>query len=79
MKNDLVRPLEVLPGHLSFAMQLSEATINNRVYRGTIPAPDGRLVFNQKAWRLSTIHAWRPDVARVVEQLLAIQPVPKDG
>jgi hypothetical protein len=58
---------------LSCALQLSEATIKTYIREKKIPRPDAHSNVGQaKLWRLSTIRAWRPDVADTVELLLKI-------
>mgnify|MGYP003375348488 CR=1 FL=1 len=67
-------PAVVTVNHLTAALGCSTGSINQYMLLGKIPQPDVRGRSNQKFWRLSTIRAWRPDVADIVSELIRLLP-----
>ncbi len=49
--------------HMVCLLGCSAATLNRHIAAGLVPRPDGRAKDYGKLWRLSTIRAWRPDLA----------------
>ena len=64
----------VTVNHLTAALGCSTGSINKYLLLGQIPQPDARGQSNAKLWRLSTIRAWRPDVAEIVSELIRLLP-----
>ena len=69
-------PAVVNAMHLAAATGCSVATLNNRISTGQFPPCDARGRGNAKLWRLSTLNAWRPDVAAAAAELVARKPIP---
>ena len=66
---------------LCAALQRGEQSIHLAIRRGKIPlyskSPNKRRTA-MRAWRLSTIRAWRPDIAARCEAILAaLETIPK--
>ena len=61
--------------HLTAALACSPGSLNKALLLGKIPQPDVRGRSNAKLWRLSTIRAWRPDVADIVAELIVLLPM----
>ena len=53
----------------------SLATLNKHITAGHIPQPDARAIGNAKLWKLSTLRAWRPDVADAAKDLINRKPI----
>ena len=54
---------------LAAALGVSTNLISRRVKNGTLPAPDAALWLKRPtSWRLSTLKAWRPDIAARLER-----------
>ena len=68
-------PSLVAAHHLTAAMGCSPGSLNKLLLLGKIPPPDVRGQFNAKLWKLSTIRAWRPDVADTVGKLIPLLPI----
>jgi len=64
--------LVVRPTHLQLALNCSDRTMGLYLQKGHIPPPDGRSMAGLKLWKLSTIRAWNPAIARDIERLLAL-------
>ena len=62
--------------HLQSVLGVSSATISTGIDRGDIPPPDVRTCGNARTWRISTLRAWRPDIAEKIETLLQNNVVP---
>lgn len=61
---------------LAAVLAVSSDTVARRLARGELPSPDFR-ARNRLGWRLSTLHAWRPDVAaRCAALLKALEEIP---
>ena len=69
-----IDPPVVRAPHLATILGCSVATLDDRLSRGKIPRPDTRGNGNCKLWRVSTIRAWRPDIADAVAALARIAP-----
>ena len=67
-------PAVVTVNHLTAALGCSTGSINKYMLIGQIPQPDVRGQSNAKLWKLSTIRAWRPDVADIVSELIRLLP-----
>jgi len=61
---------------LACVLACSSATLSKRITAGQVPTPDCRSNGNQKIWRLSTLRAWRPDVADACAVLITRKPLP---
>ena len=64
----------VTVNHLTAALGCSTGSINKYLLLGQIPQPDARGQSNAKLWKLSTIRAWRPDLADIINQLIVLLP-----
>ena len=64
--------LVVRPVYLQLALNCSDRTMALYLQKGHIPPPDGRGNAGLKLWKLSTIRAWNPELARDIERLLAL-------
>ena len=49
--------------HMVCLLGCSSATLNRHIAVGLIPRPDAIAKGDGKLWKLSTIRAWRPDLA----------------
>lgn len=64
--------------HIQLALGISMHTVARRMREGRIPPfdrldrPFGKL---RQFWSLSTIRAWRPDVADFITPLLDLKPI----
>ena len=71
-----IDPPVVKTVHLICALGVSAGTLTKYLSLGQIPPPDVRGNGNLKLWKLSTIRAWRPDVADVCAVLICRVPIP---
>lgn len=68
----------VEPAHLQLALGLSPRAVAAQILKQKIPAydrisrPMGKI---RQGWKLSTIRAWRPDIADFIRPLLELHPV----
>ena len=60
--------------HMVCLLGCSSATLNRHIAAGLIPRPDARAKGDGKLWRLSTIRAWRPDLADDLAAMASRQP-----
>ena len=61
---------------LACVLACSSATLSKRITAGQVPPPDNRANGNLKLWKLSTLRAWRLDVADACAALLNRKPIP---
>lgn len=61
--------------HMGCLLGCSNNTLNRYMALGKVPRPDARTTGNGKLWRLSTLRAWRPDVADAAADLIAREPI----
>lgn len=71
-----IDPPVVTSYHLSCLLGFSTASLSKRVAAGQVPRPDARTNGNAKLWKLSTIRAWRPDIADAATDLINRRPIP---
>lgn len=62
--------------HLLSALGISAGTLIKYLSLGQIPPPDLRGNGNLKLWKLSTLRAWRPDIADACAAAVARKPIP---
>lgn len=61
---------------LCAALNVCNAQLRNMIKTGEVPPPDFYQHGKHSYWRLATIHAWRPDVARVISSIHAAADLP---
>lgn len=61
--------------HLLCVLGCSHNSLNVYLKDGRVPQPDARGYGNGKLWRLSTLHAWRPDIADAALDLVNRPPI----
>ena len=71
-----IDPPVVTPTILACVLGCSSATLNKYLTTEKIPQPDLRAYGNMKLWKLSTIRAWRPDVAEAAAELVSRKIIP---
>ena len=71
-----IDPPVVTPTILAVVMGCSSATLIKYLSAGQVPRPDARTNGNAKLWKLSTIRAWRPDIADAATDLINRRPIP---
>lgn len=64
---------------LACVLACSSATLSKRITAGQVPTPDARANGNLKLWKLSTLRAWRPDVAAAAAELVSRKTIPLDS
>ena len=61
---------------LGCLLACSSSTLIKHMAAGLVPRPDARGHGNAKLWKLSTIRAWRPDIADAAVDLISRRPIP---
>ena len=61
--------------HMVCLLGCSGVTLNRYIAQGLVPRPDARAGDGHKLWRLSTIRAWRSDLADAAADLVKRPPI----
>ena len=61
--------------HLNCLLACSDATLKRWIAQGIVPRPDARIAHRGRVWKLSTLRAWRPDLAEAVRELANRPPI----
>lgn len=61
--------------HMGCLLGCSGVTLNRYIAQGLVPRPDARAKGDGKLWKLSTLCAWRSDIADAAAALITRPPI----